>query len=372
MLPAVRTDEEWQAVVWDEHVVRPAAEDLAARLGLAGAGLRRYPDGSRPVYAVGDRRVLKLYPTVSAPGSVTEARVLEHLHGRLPVATPELLAHGEYENGWRYLLMSQLPGTGLAGAWPAIPRPDQERVADQTGELLAALHGLDPEPLDAILGPADWSGFLAGQRATAAARQRAVRLPDPWLSQIEDFLASAPLTPGRERVLLHTEVTREQLVVNPGPWTLSGLLDFETAMTGDRAYEFVPVGVFISRGDPRLLGRILAAYGRGFDPRELLAYTLLHTCPSASGSSRPRPSPPWIPWPAPGSAPPRRDGNPALRRPWRFPSRAGGGARVSDPRSSAGAARGRQGVPRGTESSRRPPRSRRGRRGSSRAAHEPT
>src|SRR5258705_13664309 len=67
MLPAVRTDEEWQAVVFDETVVRPAAEDLAARLGLAGAGLRRYPGGSRPVYAVGDRLVLKLYPTVSAP-----------------------------------------------------------------------------------------------------------------------------------------------------------------------------------------------------------------------------------------------------------------------------------------------------------------
>jgi hypothetical protein len=93
MLPAVRTDEEWQAVVWDEKIVRPAAEDLAARLGLAGAELRRYPEGSRPVYAVGNRRVLKLYPTVSAPDSVTEARVLDYLCGRLPVATPELLAH---------------------------------------------------------------------------------------------------------------------------------------------------------------------------------------------------------------------------------------------------------------------------------------
>lgn len=56
----------------------------------------------------------------------------------------------------------------------------------------------------------------------------------------------------------------------------SGLLDFECAMTGDRAYEFAAAGLFVSRGDPRLLGRILAAYGRSFDPRELLAYTLLH------------------------------------------------------------------------------------------------
>jgi hygromycin-B 7''-O-kinase len=276
MLPAVRTDQEWQAVVWDESLIRPAAEDLAARLGLAGAGLRRYPEGSRPVYAAGGRRVLKLYPTVSAPDSVTEARVLEHLAGRLPVATPELLACGEYEAGWRYVLMSQLPGTELAAAWPAIPRPHQDRIISEAGELIAALHGLGPGPLPAILGPADWAAFLAGQRATATERQRQVKLPDPWLSQIEGFLDSVPIAPGQERVLLHTEMIREHLLVNPGTWTLSGLLDFETAMTGDRAYEFAAAGLFVPRGDPRLLGRLLAGYGRCFDPRELLAYLLLH------------------------------------------------------------------------------------------------
>ncbi len=57
---------------------------------------------------------------------------------------------------------------------------------------------------------------------------------------------------------------------------ISVVSNFERAMTGDRAYEFAAVGLFVSRGDPRLLGRILAAYGRSFDPRELLAYTLLH------------------------------------------------------------------------------------------------
>src|SRR6185437_9091546 len=123
MLPPVRTNEEWQAVVWDEEIVRPAAEELAGRLGLAGAGLRRYPEGSRPGYAVDGRRVLKLYPTVSAPDGVTEAGMLDYLRGRLPVATAEVLAQGEYENGWRYVLMSRLPGTELATAWPAIPRP---------------------------------------------------------------------------------------------------------------------------------------------------------------------------------------------------------------------------------------------------------
>jgi hygromycin-B 7''-O-kinase len=143
MLPAVRTDEEWQAVVFDETVVRPAAEDLAARLGLAGAGLRRYPGGSRPVYAVGDRRVLELYPrcplrTSPRPGAGLPQRQAARCHARA-------LAHGEYENGWRCVLMSQLRAPGWRGL-VAIPRPHQDRVASQVGEMLAALHALDPEP----------------------------------------------------------------------------------------------------------------------------------------------------------------------------------------------------------------------------------
>src|SRR5258708_7359077 len=204
MLPAVRTDQEWQAIVFDEKIVRPAAEDLAARLGLAGARLPRFPGGPPPAFAGGDRRVLQPSPPLSPPESVTEARVLDNLNGRLPVATPELLAHGEYENGWRYVLMSQLPGTELAAAWPAIPRPHQDRVVSEAGEILAALHGLDPGPLHRVLGPADWAGFLAGQRAAARERQREVELPGLWRSPIEGFLESGPLTPGPQRSLLPT------------------------------------------------------------------------------------------------------------------------------------------------------------------------
>jgi hygromycin-B 7''-O-kinase len=165
--------------------------------------------------------------------------------------------------------------SSLAAAWPAIPRPHRARVVSEVGEMLTALHGLDPDHCTRSSARQTGPAFSPAS-ATAAERQRAVELPELWLSQIEGFLESAPLMPGRERVLLHTEVIREHLVVTPGPWTLSGLLDFETAMTGDRAYEFAAAGLLISRGDPSLLGRILAGYGRSFDPRELLAYTLLH------------------------------------------------------------------------------------------------
>lgn len=69
---------------------------------------------------------------------------------------------------------------------------------------------------------------------------------------------------------------RQHFLIDPDGWRLTGLFDFEPAMIGDRAYDFVGVGLFVTRGDPDLLARLAGAYGRTFEPSELLAYTLLH------------------------------------------------------------------------------------------------
>ncbi|MYY85020.1 MULTISPECIES: phosphotransferase [unclassified Streptomyces] len=295
MLPEVNTDEEWDRVVPDDTIVRPGAEDLCARLGFAGAGLTRYPAGSQPVYAVGDSHVLKLFPGMDAQDAVTEARVLRHVDGRLPVPTPRVHGEGTYDNGWRYVLMSRLPGEDLAVAWARIPRADRERVVTDAAEALAALHALDPAPLADVLGPGDWGAFTAGQRAGAVDRQRRCELPDGWLEQIPGFLDSVPLPDaGSVRpALLHTEFMRQHLTVDPADgWRLTGLLDFEPAMIGDPAYDFVGVGLFVTRAEPGLLARFMKAYGRSFEPRVLLAYTLLHVYSNLPWYLRELPAPP--------------------------------------------------------------------------------
>ncbi|MFJ4595131.1 MULTISPECIES: phosphotransferase family protein [unclassified Kitasatospora] len=277
MLPVVETEEQWDAIVRDEAVMRPGAEALCAELGLAGLPLERFAEGSVPVYAVGDAHVLKLFPAASAEDGVTEERVLTRLQGALPIPTPDVRAAAAHVNGWRYVLMSRLSGEGLAPAWPRIPQADRERIAHDCGRALATLHALDPGPLADTLGPGDWGAFLDRQRAGAVARQRERGLPEAWLEQIPGFLAAAPLPRAPQRALLHTEFMREHLLVDPADgWRLTGLLDFEPAMVGDPAYDLVAVGLFTTRADPRLLGLLLAGYGRGFEPRLLMAYTLLH------------------------------------------------------------------------------------------------
>ncbi|MGW6020633.1 phosphotransferase family protein [Streptomyces sp. NPDC055099] len=296
MLPTVDTDEQWDVVVPDEAVMRPGVEDLCRGLGLAGAPLHRFTEGTQPVYAVGDDLVLKLFPGSVAHDGLVEERVLSHLQDRLPVPTPRVHAAGAYENGWRYVLMSRLPGEDLAEAWPRIPRADRERLVTEAGEALAALHALDPEPLADVLGPGDWGAFLRKQRAGAVARQRERGLPESWLEQIPGFLDAVPLRADAPRVLLHTEFMRQHLLVGPvggtGHAGLTGLFDFEPAMIGDRAYDFVGVGLFVTRAEPGLLGRFMRAYGHTFEPRELLAHTLLHVYSSLPWYLRELPAPP--------------------------------------------------------------------------------
>lgn len=247
----------------EEAALRAGALAIARRhrVAICDGGPQRYDSGSLPVYALSGDMVLKLYPSEDALHAEVEARVLAFVDARLPVPTPHAFAVGE-EDGWRYLLMSRLRGRRLVEAWPELDAQDRDRIAEQTGSALAALHALDSAPL-AALEP-EWDSFVAQQRVSAAERQRERGLAPQWVEQIDAFLDTwLPAAPPR-RALLHTEVMREHLMVDgaSGSFALSGLFDFEPAMLGDPDYEFASVGIFVSCGDAGLLRRLLLAYGR--------------------------------------------------------------------------------------------------------------
>lgn len=294
MLPSVDTIDELNLVVRDEALLRPAAQDLCGQLGLEGARLVRFEDGSLPVYSVGDSLVLKLFPGFEAAQAVREARMLSHLWGQLPVPTPRLHAADLYKNGWRYVLMSRLPGESLAMAWHRIPAADQDRIVTEAAETLAALHDLDPKPLADVVGPADWARFLAVRRAKALQHHRVNGLTENWLEQIPDFLRSVPLPPPQRRVLLHTEFMREHLTVDrQDGWRVTGLFDFEPAMIGDPVYDLAGAALFVARADARQLRRFYEAYGCApHDPRVLLAHALLHVYSDLPWYLRELPAPP--------------------------------------------------------------------------------
>ncbi|MFC4069427.1 aminoglycoside phosphotransferase family protein [Actinoplanes subglobosus] len=274
-LPVAGSAESFDAL--DEGALRPGVEALLRDLGVDPAGAERFASGSLPVYGAG-RLVLKLFPQVYRAEFPVETGVLQAVHGRLPIATPRVEAAGE-RDGWAFVLMERMPGVQLSAVWDRIAAGDRDRLADDLGHAVAALHAL---PLPEIDGwwPADWDEFVAAQRAGCAERQRRRGLDQAWLERLPEAL-DVDLT-DRRRVLLHTEIMRDHLLVAPGSdgrWRFSGLIDFEPAMRGAAEYEFVGVGCFVAEGDGRFLGRFLRAYGQPADdgfPRRMMAWALLH------------------------------------------------------------------------------------------------
>jgi hypothetical protein len=245
VLPSVVSEDAFAEIRQDEAVLRPGAERLCQLLGINAAGLTRYQAGSRPVYAAGDL-VLKLFPPVPGwPDYRVEAEVLAAVHSRLPAATPRVHAAGD-QDGWGYILMSRLSGVPLDAVWDQIPASDRDRLADQLGETIAALHQL---PLPAIPGwqPADWPGFVVRRRAQCVSEQRAWGLPELWADQIPGFLDTVALPSGRP-VLLHTEIMRQHLLAAEGP---DGTWRMPQAITGLRAGQMCAESMWSPLACPR-------------------------------------------------------------------------------------------------------------------------
>ena len=281
LLPHVRDVAAFGRVVRDEGALAPGVAQIVEGLGVR-AGPSASPRVHSPCTRSGASRA-QAVPTVRLRRGGAEARFLDVLDGRLPIATPKLHAVGALE-GWGYVLMGRLPGDLLVSACRHIERPELRTLMTRLGETLRALHSLR----DARLGPdrSDWPALVRERKETTLALQRTRGLSPQWLEQIPDFLdTECPrIEAAAAEAPLHTEVMREHLFVERrrGAWRLAGLFDFEPSMVGAAEYEFSAVGVFVSCGDRELFRDVLLGYGyaeneldHAFE-RRILAHALLH------------------------------------------------------------------------------------------------
>jgi hygromycin-B 7''-O-kinase len=280
LLPVIRTRADRLASPRDEATYVPAIREICRRHGLADDALAKFSDGSTIVFGVGDRLVVKLFEPIYAENAATERAVLAHVHGRLGVPTPGIVAAGELED-WRYVVMDRLPGDTLASVWADVVEADRRALCRRVGEAVARLHAL---PVDGLRLPYPaWDAFVARQREGCVEQQRSRGLAEAWVEQVPAFLASVDLPPA-EPALLHTEIMREHVLVRRGAegWEVSGVFDFEPAMVGAPEYDFASAGIFLAGGDSALLRAFLLGCGYADAdftaelPRRIMAYALLH------------------------------------------------------------------------------------------------
>jgi hygromycin-B 7''-O-kinase len=117
----------------------------------------------RNIVFVSPTAAIKLGPPMWAGQMAREAAALGAVAGRLPIATPTVLALGALGQ-WEYLVQAPLPGTNLHAIWAALGASDRAVLAEQHGALMAALHGLPLQDFPAALA-FDWPALLGARVA---------------------------------------------------------------------------------------------------------------------------------------------------------------------------------------------------------------
>jgi hygromycin-B 7''-O-kinase len=160
--------------------------------------------------------VIKLGPPIWQGEMEREAAALSAVAGRLPVATPALLAVGMFDS-WEYLVQAPLPGAILHTIWVELEPAARAALAYQQGTLMAALHALPLHDIPASL-EFDWKAMLGAQRAECVAEMQRAGVADTLVQQIESYLDA---TPGDNEppVLLHGDLTHLNILRTGNGWT---------------------------------------------------------------------------------------------------------------------------------------------------------
>ena len=281
--PDLPDHDSYEAYFRDEARCRPDVEALCEARGLRAPALERMPNGSNMVYALDDARVLKVCAPLHAEEALAEVATLEVVsQAALGVPTPELLDHGEEAGGWRWLVMTRLPGVVARSVWHTVDHADRHHIITQLGAWIAASHA--SATLQSLaLSPLrdDWPKRQRWLREGLVARQARYGAQALWLDQIDPYLSDwAPID--APTTIQHADLHTGNLMLHQaqGRWRLSGLLDFADALRAPPLYDIASPLVSLARGDAQLTRALLeAALGDAASELEARAmghWVLLH------------------------------------------------------------------------------------------------
>jgi len=221
-------------LAFDNATLNELGEDHAVVM-IDDAWVFRFPRGPEAAsFAAGERRVLDALAPVS----------------NLRVPRYERIAPDASFAGYRKIEGNELTEARFA----TMPRRVQERVIDELGAFLAALHAL-PLSLTAGARHVQWNGAVQAGRY-AQRREAFLRfLPAPLLARVDAFYAALALQPGPSQLrMVHNDFTEDHILLAPGGDRLAGIIDFTDA---GPAFDFT----FLWAYGAWAVDRALAAYG---------------------------------------------------------------------------------------------------------------
>ncbi len=261
-----------------------AVEELCYKHQINAGEYSFFKAGSNLIAAVNDAVIVKIFPPFHRHQWVSEYKSLAFFHSKLPVSIPDLLAVGERDDQWTYVIISRLKGQTLDEHWSGFEFGTKRKLMEQIGAIMKSAHAIAPD--HTILLEPDWKIFLHKQFQGCYSRHLKQGMPSWFMNQLEDYLnrhfqlIPSDFTP----VLLTGEYTPFNFLVNDvnEEWNYSGMIDFGDAMIGFQEYDLLGPILFLAGGDGELIKALIESYGYDYSRdypalrHRLMVLALLH------------------------------------------------------------------------------------------------
>jgi aminoglycoside phosphotransferase (APT) family kinase protein len=262
--------------------VSPAqAQTIVDRLGAgqAVAHISKLHGGAiGAIYAIGltdgaPSLVLKVYPESLHWKMQKEVNVCALLSDQLSVPVPRVLLADDTKSviGLNFVLMNKLDGAVLRTLEPALPDTELLSAYSQMGEVLRQIHRISM-PSFGYIGPHGVWTPHASNRAYMSA-QFETKLTEFIERGGDTALGDRLRAVVIERLYLLDACTTSHLCHydfhsgnvlaerNAGPFRLSGILDFESAIAGDPLMDIAKALYYFTPADEPKKAALLAGYG---------------------------------------------------------------------------------------------------------------
>lgn len=278
-LPLIKDADEFQKIFKENHWLK-AISFLIQKHQLTGE-VHRASLGSHIVYRVGNYWIKLMAPIFSRDMDY-EISGLSAVNGRLPVATPRVLATGILE-GWKYVILSHVEGQAVRFIWNDLKPNEKKKVTQEMAEITNCISKCPAN--ETIQKRFVWNEFIQNQYLNVKAKQSKDELPEAWLIQLESFLSSFDQNDFKcsKPVFLHSDLTFDHFLVTRNEEVkISGVIDLADCQIGHPEYELIAPAVFILKGDRSLLREYFLGYGYREDQlnlqlsKKMMAWALLH------------------------------------------------------------------------------------------------
>ena len=189
--------------------------------------------------------------------------MLQHLQGKTTIPIPELIAFGERDDEWTYVILTKLQGVMLESVWGNCSNDEKKNLVERIGKMIAEVHSVQVGILSSL--EPQWKIFLDQQLTKFYDRHKRLGMPDWFTLHVENFVKESisVMQSQTELVILTCEYTPFNLLVDNklGQWNICGMIDFGDAMIGYHEYDLIGPLLFLTEGNADLVRSLLHSYG---------------------------------------------------------------------------------------------------------------